>query len=692
MRITTTLCMLLAVVAMLSVGAMAQQPATGQPAATQTKPADTPQVGPYTITSSIEFGVRGVSVRGDADKYRSDLNYQPGFRVFDSSFLMEAKENTGQLFDHLLVNSSGWGGDPEGYLRINAEKTKWYRFDADVRQLDYFNSLRNLALNQHIYNTTYKLGDFDLQILPASHRLRFNVGYSYDRSNGPVLTTYDYQRDEFPVDADYRTEANNFRAGLDAKLWVFDLSFLQGWRFSKDDTTYFINTAQLGNNPTPTSSLDTFRRDLPMRTRTPFTRLSLHTFLKRRVDFTGRFIYTSATSRFNLLETETGLDASGNRIVLDQWTAHGDVKRPNGMGDLGLTVLVTDRLRISETFRVNSFHIDGGNELAEALFRTRVLQGSVITLPPLLTDALSFNRISLRRFVNTIEGDYQFGPRLAVHLGYRYTDRRIETLGFNGPAEFQPETDSFTNHTNSVIAGFKARPLPKWAVYFDIEKGENDNVFTRVSPYDFTNVRLRNRITPTNNLSINLSIVTRDNTNPTNIAAVNDPTLIPGIPAGEFGADVNTRIYTASVDWTPNERLTLSSGYTHTHLTSEAAILLFINNAQQPGTSRYFVRDNFGFINAFVQLHPRVGFFAGYFIHNDPGQGSRVSTSPNLIISSYPMQFQSPETRLVFKLHDRLDWNVGYQFFDFKEQFVNNQFYHAHLPYTSLRFYFGRNR
>ena len=146
------------------------------------------------------------------------------------------------------------------------------------------------------------------------------------------------------------------------------------------------------------------------------------------------------------------------------------------------------------------------------------------------------------------------------------------------------------------------------------------------------------------------------------------------------------------MDWTPNQKLTLSSGYTHMHLTSGAAIVLFVNNAQQAGTSRYFVRDNFGFINAFVQLHRRIGWFAGYFIHNDQGQGNRLSTSPNLLISSYPLQFQSPETRLVIKLHDRLDWNVGYQFFDFKEQFVNNQFYHAHLPYTSLRFYFGRNR
>ena len=39
----------------------------------------------YNLTSSIEFGIRGVHVNGNDNKYRSDLNYKPGFRVFDGS-------------------------------------------------------------------------------------------------------------------------------------------------------------------------------------------------------------------------------------------------------------------------------------------------------------------------------------------------------------------------------------------------------------------------------------------------------------------------------------------------------------------------------------------------------------------------------------------------------------------------------
>ena len=64
-------------------------------------------VGPYAVTSSVEVGVRGVKVEGDIDKYRSDLNYQPGFQFMDSSFLLDAGKDGGKLFDSLLVKVTG---------------------------------------------------------------------------------------------------------------------------------------------------------------------------------------------------------------------------------------------------------------------------------------------------------------------------------------------------------------------------------------------------------------------------------------------------------------------------------------------------------------------------------------------------------------------------------------------------------
>src|SRR4029079_6560073 len=90
--------------------------------------------GDYTVISSIEIGYRGLSVDGDLNKYRSDLNYKAGPRLFDSSFLMKSKTGQGALFDTLLVTSTGWQADPYSNLRISAEKSSWYKFEGTYRR------------------------------------------------------------------------------------------------------------------------------------------------------------------------------------------------------------------------------------------------------------------------------------------------------------------------------------------------------------------------------------------------------------------------------------------------------------------------------------------------------------------------------------------------------------------------------
>jgi hypothetical protein len=672
--------------------ARAQQPAGSTD---PQKPADKQdQTGPYTITSSIELGVRGIAISGNADKYRSDLNYTPGFRILDSSLLMESKEGEGFLFDKLLVSSFGWGipgggyraNDPNRLLRVNAEKTGIYRFDVNYRRFDYFNSLTNLALNQHISNTEYRQGDFDLVILPNNQKFRLNLGYSLNRNTGPALTTWDYQRDEYPVLAPTRIAADDYRIGVDSKLGVFDISFMQGWRAYREDTTYTIDAPNIGNNPLNTSVLNTFHRDFPIRGRSPYTRFSLHTFLAKRFDFTGRYIYSSGNTKYSLFETDTGKDGSGNNIILDTFQISGNAKRPHGMGDVGATILISDKFRISDTFRVDSFRISGGQELFETLIRTRA---NGAPLPTLLVDNFSFRTTNYRRYLNLIEGDYDISRRFSVHLGYRFTDRHIE-LGVNdvaAGATAEPELEKFDNQTNSFIFGFKAKPARIWSLYFDLEHGGADNVFTRVSNYNFTNVRVRSILRPTRTITINASLITRDNDN---------PSVTEDTPPRNFGANVKTRTITASADWTPNERLSLNGGYTYAHVASEASIVFFAGLPGSPSVrtdavSRYFMNDNFAFFSAYWQILPRVGFYGGYRINNDQGQGDRVS-NPTELIGSFPYQFQTPEAKFVVKLTNRIDWIAGYQYWDYQESFPNLQRYEAHLPYTSVRFYFGRRQ
>ena len=127
---STYFLLMLSVLVLLATTTTAQQatPAASPTATTTTSGSpvtETPDgMGDYNVIGSLEFGYRGLSVDGDHNKYQSDLNYKAGPRIFDSSFLMRSKDGDGGLFVQLLVTSTGWGADPQGEFRVNAEMPK----------------------------------------------------------------------------------------------------------------------------------------------------------------------------------------------------------------------------------------------------------------------------------------------------------------------------------------------------------------------------------------------------------------------------------------------------------------------------------------------------------------------------------------------------------------------------------------
>ncbi|HSK72741.1 MAG TPA: hypothetical protein VK892_13655, partial [Pyrinomonadaceae bacterium] len=105
------------------------------------------------------------------------------------------------------------------------------------------------------------------------------------------------------------------------------------------------------------------------------------------------------------------------------------------------------------------------------------------------------------------------------------------------------------------------------------------------------------------------------------------------------------------------------------------------------------------FIDVSAQPIKRVSIYASYRFNKDNGQGDRISTAPQFIVSSYPFDLKMPEIRVAVRLTRNIDWNVGYQYYNYKENLERahfdpippNQNYNAHMPYTSLKIYFGRN-
>ncbi len=675
--------------------------------------------GDYTITSTIEFGYRGQRVVGDVNKYKSDLNYKAGPRLFDSTFLVRSKEGKGGLFDTLLVTSSGWGADPYGQMRLSVEKPKWYQFEASYRRFKYFRFLNNFAnpnwlftgfpvppnpaVGLHSYNTRTEFGDFDLTLLPKNEKIRFNVGYSPERYSGPFFSTYHIAGNEFQLLTNARSRSNDFRVGAEGRVGPIDFSFLQGFRRFRDDS--FVDATPAFINPNPAvARYTTYSRNEPTRGSVNYTRFSVHSLVAKKLDITGRIVYSRATSNSTFLENMTatnfntritGALGPPNVLILGQYNIPSNVKRPNTLGDIGVTFLAIDKFRISNTFRVEDFTIDG---IATFNDFFRLSRGTTV-------DTRSFSNLSAnkttkyRKYQDTIEGDYQFNSHYSMHFGYRYGSRRTEqlltgyNLGSNSPTLLTPEEEIETNHTNAFFGGFKARPVKNWTIYFDAEHGTADNVFTRIGNYNYTNVRAKSRYTPNRKISFNLAVITRDNSNPSEIA---------GVSLSDFGVNVKSRTFTSAIDWAPNSRLSISTGYNYNWVNSDAVIDYFYQvppaaSVRHPiGHTLYFMRNNFFYIDATARLFPRVTLYTAYRINQDNGQGNRLADptgTPGTLINSYPMNFQSPEGRLAIRLNRQLDWNLGYQYYNYNENALvgpRPQNYHAHLPYTSLRIYFGR--
>jgi len=684
--------------------------------------------GGYTITSSIEFGYRGLSVSGDHNKYQSDLNYRTGPRLFDSTFLMRSRDGGG-LFDTGLVTATGWGGDPSGQLRLSFESPKWYRLEGTYRKFNYFRYLNNFAnpnwvfspanfsvppkpvTGEHGFNTETKMGDFDLTVLPKNRLIRFNVGYSPERYNGPAFTNYHLGGNEFNYPLNLKSRADDWRLGADGTLGPIDWTLLQGFRRFRDDTSIDLGRTPGINLDPAKGQLTSFFHHEPSRGSVNFTRASIHTMVAKRLDVTARLVYSNSDSDFTFLENYSGTNwnarvsgwpptppnSTPNTLNLGQYNITGSSERPSWLGDIGVTWLATNKFRLSNTFKIEDFNISSDALFSDFFSLTRPSGVTTVTNTIGFSGLDAHTSTDYRKYQNIVEGDYQFNARNAVHFGYRYGHRRVgrtfEGFDFSSNGSIPPPTRSSSsdfeeNNTHAVFGGFKVRPATNWTMFLDAEKGTADNVFTRIGNYDYTNIRFKTRYVPSKDLSLDFGFISRDNANPSEIA---------GVSLNDFGVSSKSRVFTSAIDWTVNPRFSINTGYNYNWLNSNAVVNYFFDNIQHPeGRSLYYVRNHFFFIDTTAILFPRVSLFASYRINKDTGQGSRPDDprgTPGFLVSSYPNSFQSPETRLAIRLHRRLDWNVGYQYFNYNESAIvgpRPQNYHAHLPYTSLRIYIGR--
>jgi hypothetical protein len=398
--------------------------------------------GNYNVQQSLEFGYRANKINGNKDTYDTFVNLGPGVRLFDYTLDMRSLDHKGLLFDNLSFTNFGYGGDPNDVSRLHIDKNKWYDFHVLFRRDKNFwdynlfaNPLNPAAPNllgsattgcivsppssavpglpgycsspaaavttsPHSLDLVRRMQEYDLILLPQS-RVRFRLGFSHDRDQGPgMFTTDGGTLSDFPERFSYTTNA--YRAGVDFRVLPrTTISYDQFLSYFKQDNVvletsaatpqqYSYQTANgtpvdlgsIWSTQTPAEALPCAGPIANAATMPPTANPTCNGFISysqvgRPRDFMPSEKVRLQSNYFQRFEmtTSLGYSGSGNSIndfneTVIGWTARtaspggttaGPAKatRISVDGDWTGVFAVTDKFRIEESFHYNNWRIPG---------------------------------------------------------------------------------------------------------------------------------------------------------------------------------------------------------------------------------------------------------------------------------------------------------------------------------------------
>ena len=638
---------------------------TVAPTALPVGPARGEDAGNYNVVDSIETGYRFATVSGDRDQYKSTVNYGNGIRLFSSSLSVNSKDGHGHYFDELVLTTQGLGNDPYESATLRVEKNRLFRYDLLWRSNDYFNPGFVISDGLHRLDLNHRWQDHDLVFFPQGI-FRPRIGYSRTSQTGPALTTslgFNTTGSAFPLFADVKRQWNEYRVGAELQVFHFNLTVVRRWEFYKEDTPLSVTVPETGNNPADPSVLTSLHRAEPFHGSTPGWLVNLFTE-RRHVAVNGRFTQSSGNRGFIQAESAFGLDrlgVAGNRQI----TVRGNAQRPVVTGQLGVSLFTGDRVTVVNTTSFHNIRIDGNAAYTE--FDNASAAGS----------SLNFEFLGIRLIENSTDAHYRATKQLDVYGGYRFSAREIRSIqSVTEPARpFNNLEFSQNNHLHAGVAGVNWTPASSVRVRLEAEVGRNDHPFTPTAEakYHAINGMFQYRVKP---FQFRAGYQQNYNNNSVAVTAFSS----------------RARNTYADAAWNVRTNFALDAAYSHLHLDTLGGIAFFAGSQFITGLNSLYISNvhaaNFGLRAA---AGKRGDLYIGYSITRDAGDGRGRATGLLAPVQTFPLNFQSPLARLSVRLHSKLRWNAGYQYYRYSEDFGlfgKLQNYRAHTGYTSLTWAF----
>lgn len=630
--------------------------------------------GGYNVLNTFEFGYRFRTLGGNYGKYRSDVNFGNGVRLLGSQLRVNSREGHGRLFDEISLTTQGLGNDPYQSAVLRIERNRLYRYDLHWRLNEYFNPALPVADGLHLLDTRRRFQDHDVTLLPQSGFKLF-FGYTRNSQSGPGLSTiqlFDSRGDEFPLFMDVQRRRNELRLGGEADIFGFKLNVLRGWDDFREDTPLRLRGGpEPGANPTDNNVLTSLRRLEPYQGESPYWRLLL-VRNSRRFGMNARYVTVSGRRDFVFEELGVGTDRLGsarNRQI----TVSGSGSRPVASGSLNLSFVPVERLSITNHTSFHHARMDGGGTFRET--------DNNLSLPAVF----NFQFLGIRSIQTLTDAVVALDKRVSFYGGYHWSTRRIrsrEGQSFEGTTDFSTYTQE--NRLHSGLAGLRLRPSGGLTVQIDAELGRADRPFYPISEknYHAINGRVQWRAG-----SWQLSAQSRTFYNANSVAL--------------WAHSSRSRQHSVDLNYTRSARVWVEAGYSKSHLDTKTGLAFFAaSNLIEGRQSVYISNLHAGHLAVHLAPHARTDLYLGYSIVRDTGDGRPArSVLPPVAPESdtnaagalfraqtFPVSFQSPQARISLRLHNRLRWNLGYQYYGYREDFriLFDQNYRAHTGFTSL--------
>ncbi len=202
----------------------------------------------------LSLGYQWVTVDGNHDMYRSQVDQEDGFVLRSFSLLLVDDGKGEPLFDRLRIDASDLSSaTPQSSLRLHAVRAGAVDLRLTYRRAQAYSALPRFANpfvwsedpygtsdtvdsdspliipGEHTMDRKMETLDLDVQILPGKTVTPI-VGYTRYRFDGPGTTTFSVGGDDFRMSSDLDEKSDEFRAGLALHLGTFQATVVQGWR------------------------------------------------------------------------------------------------------------------------------------------------------------------------------------------------------------------------------------------------------------------------------------------------------------------------------------------------------------------------------------------------------------------------------------------------------------------------------